>query len=81
MSAHIKRLADAGWLERAEEEEGADRRRVRLRLSAKGAQALSAIRRSRNNWLAARLEGLSLHERRALADALGPLERLVEMKS
>jgi DNA-binding MarR family transcriptional regulator len=81
MSVHIKRLEAAGWLTRVAEGPEADRRRVRLALTAKGLQALNAIRRSRNDWLAARLSRLSGEELRALEAALGPLGRLVEAKT
>jgi DNA-binding MarR family transcriptional regulator len=81
MSAHIKRLEASGWLSRQSEEPQGDRRRVRLALTGKGAQALAAIRRSRNDWLAARLSKLDDEERSALDAALGPLRRLLELKA
>ena len=55
-----------------------DRRRVGLTLTAKGGKALDAIRRRRNDWLAARLAALSGEERAALAAAAAPLARLAE---
>src|SRR5258706_11619223 len=61
MSGHVKRLEAAGWIER-DEASGDDRRRVGIRLSVKGAKALEAIRRRRNDWLAARLAMLSSAE-------------------
>ncbi|HEY2177028.1 MAG TPA: MarR family transcriptional regulator [Caulobacteraceae bacterium] len=75
MSAHLKRLEAAGWIARdpAREE---DRRRVGLRVTTAGAKALEAIRRRRNDWLAARLAALSPRERRALAAAAEPLLKL-----
>jgi DNA-binding MarR family transcriptional regulator len=76
MSGHVKRLENAGWIARAEE--GDDRRRVGLPLTAQGAKALDAIRRRRNDWLAARLTRLTPADRAALAAAAGPLERLAE---
>ena len=81
MSAHITRLLASGWLVRQAEAPGDDKRRVGLMLSPKGVQALNAIRRSRNNWLAARLATLTAAECAALQAALGPLERLVEAKA
>ena len=75
MSTHIKRLEAAGWIGRdAASEE--DRRRVGLRLTAKGLKALDAIRRRRNDWLAARLSTLSPADRAALAAAAAPLNLL-----
>ncbi len=72
MSGHVKRLEAAGWIER-DEASGEDRRRIGIRLSAKGAKALEAIRRRRNDWLAARLAMLSSAEREALRRAARPL--------
>jgi DNA-binding MarR family transcriptional regulator len=77
MSGHVKRLERAGWIERAVGED-ADKRRVGLSLTAQGGKALDAIRRRRNDWLAARLSRLSADERVALAAAAGPLARLAE---
>jgi len=75
MSGHVKRLERAGWIARAEHEAD-DRRRVGLSLTVKGAKALEAIRRRRNDWLAARLAGLAPDDRNALAAAAAPLDRL-----
>ena len=77
MSGHVKRLEGAGWIRRAEGE-GDDKRRVGLSLTAQGAKALDAIRRRRNDWLAAGLARLSREERVALAAAAAPLARLAE---
>lgn len=77
MSGHVKRLEAAGWIIRAAPDDD-DRRRIGLSLTAKGAKALDAIRRRRNDWLAAQLAKLSAAERAALAAAAGPLARLAE---
>ena len=77
MSSHVKRMEAAGWIARAAANAD-DRRRVGLTLTAKGGKALDAIRRRRNDWLAARLAGLSREERAVLAAAAGPLARLAE---
>jgi DNA-binding MarR family transcriptional regulator len=77
MSGHVKRLEAAGWIARAEAD-AEDRRRFGLTLTAKGAKALDAIRRRRNDWLAAGLARLSREERAALAAAAAPLARLAE---
>jgi DNA-binding MarR family transcriptional regulator len=77
MSGHVKRMEAAGWIARAAPDHD-DRRRVGLTLTAKGGKALDAIRRRRNDWLAARLAELSGAERAALAAAAGPLVRLAE---
>ncbi|MBV9996765.1 MAG: MarR family transcriptional regulator [Caulobacteraceae bacterium] len=75
MSGHVKRLAEAGWIERTA---GEDRRRSGLTLTHRGAKALDAIRRRRNDWLAARLGALAPEGRAALAAAAEPLMRLAE---
>jgi DNA-binding MarR family transcriptional regulator len=77
MSGHVKRMEAAGWIARAAPDHD-DRRRVGLTLTAKGGKALDAIRRRRNDWLAARLAQLSAEERAALAAAAAPLARLAE---
>ena len=77
MSGHVKRLEAAGWIERAAADAD-DRRRFGLTLTAKGAKALEAIRRRRNDWLAAGLTRLSREERAVLAAAAAPLARLAE---
>jgi DNA-binding MarR family transcriptional regulator len=77
MSSHVKRLEAAGWIARADADAG-DRRRIGLTLTPAGGKALDAIRRRRNDWLAARLARLTPDERAALAAAAGPLVRLAE---
>jgi DNA-binding MarR family transcriptional regulator len=75
MSAHIKRLEAAGWIERGARP-AEDRRRVALSVTRSGQAALDAIRRRRNDWLAARLGALAPEDRKALAAAAEPLRRL-----
>jgi len=75
MSGHVKRLEGAGWIGR-DPVRADDRRRVGLRLTASGAKALDAIRRRRNDWLAARLAALAPEARAALAAAAEPLRQL-----
>lgn len=77
MSAHLKRLEAAGWIER-EPPGGGDRRRVGLRVTAAGEAALGAIRAQRNAWLARRLGALTSKDRRAIATAAEPLRHLAE---
>ena len=72
MSSHIKRLEASGWIAR-DEASGDDRRRVGIRLTPKGVKALEAIRRRRNDWLAARLATLTPEARAVLAAAAEPL--------
>jgi DNA-binding MarR family transcriptional regulator len=81
MSAHVKRLEAAGWLVRGSSTPDGDKRRAPLMLTPKGLQALTAIRRSRNDWLAARLATLTPTENAVLEAGLAPLRRLVGMTS
>jgi DNA-binding MarR family transcriptional regulator len=80
MSGHVKRLTAAGWIDRTAGA-GDDRRRSGLELTGKGAKALEAIRRRRNDWLAARLAALPSSARAALAAAAEPLMQLGEDRS
>ena len=80
MSVHVKRLEAAGWLTRDGDARHADKRRVCLALSDAGRRTLAAVRRSRNDWLEARLARLEPADRAALEAALAPFARLVEMK-
>jgi DNA-binding MarR family transcriptional regulator len=81
MSAHVKRLDAAGWIARQADAPDGDRRRVGLMLTPQGVQALNDIRRLRTDWLAVRLSVLTANERAALAAAVTPLARLVEVSS
>ena len=76
ISGHVDRLATAGLVRRVPST--ADRRRVGLELTEKGAQVLRGARRRRTAWLAARLGRLSAEELRALDEATAPLARLLE---
>jgi len=75
MSGHLKRLQAAGWITRDPVDHD-DRRRVGVRLTEAGESALNSIRRTRNDWLAARLVRLTPEERERLAAAIEPLARL-----
>ncbi|MCC7267542.1 MAG: MarR family transcriptional regulator [Caulobacteraceae bacterium] len=76
MSEHAKRLERAGWVARLAPGEGQDRRRIGLKITPAGTRALDAVRRQRNDWLAARLARLSPEARAALAAAARPLLEL-----
>lgn len=78
MSAHVMRLEAAGLLERRADAN--DRRRSGLAVTVAGHRKLDAIRRERNDWLAARLAKLTPEERRRLAAAAEPLLRLTEVE-
>jgi DNA-binding MarR family transcriptional regulator len=77
MSGHLKRLEAAGWITRDAAAQP-DRRRVGLRLTAMGLEALDAIRQRRNDWLAERLDGLSAEARASLAAAATALAQLAD---
>jgi DNA-binding MarR family transcriptional regulator len=77
MSAHVKRLAGAGWLTRTEDAD--DGRRSGLAVTPAGVRKLEAIQRLRNDWLSARLALLTEAERSRLAEAAAPLLRLVSV--
>jgi DNA-binding MarR family transcriptional regulator len=77
MSGHIKRLEAAGLVTRTEDVE--DGRRSGLALTPVGVRKLDALRRRRNDWLAARLAQLSPEERERLAAAAAPLLRLASV--
>jgi DNA-binding MarR family transcriptional regulator len=77
MSGHVKRLEAAGWVARAGDAE--DGRRSGLTITPEGARALEAIRRRRNDWLAARLAKLPPDSREALAAAAGPLLQILKV--
>jgi DNA-binding MarR family transcriptional regulator len=74
MSAQLARIEAAGLIERTR---GTDRRRVGLTLTAEGTKVLRSVRKRRTAWLAARLDRLTDHERRAVEAALAPLEKLL----
>lgn len=78
MSSHVKRLETAGWISRRGHDE--DGRRSGLALTTAGARQIEAIRRQRNDWLAARLAKLSPAERDCLAAAAGPLLKLASIE-
>lgn len=77
MSAHIKLLEQAGFLERVE---GAhtDRRRIGLRITSDGERVLHEVRRLRTEWLAGRIAFLTREERESILRAIDPLIKLSE---
>jgi DNA-binding MarR family transcriptional regulator len=78
MSGHVKRLEAAGWIVRRED--AADGRRSGLQVTPAGARQIEAIRKRRNDWLAARLAKLTPDERDRLAAAAAPLLKLVSVE-
>ncbi|MGV6871066.1 MarR family winged helix-turn-helix transcriptional regulator [Pseudochelatococcus sp. B33] len=77
MSAHIKMLEQAGFLERITGAH-ADRRRVGLRITPEGARKLGEVKRLRTAWLAGRIALLSQGERESIRRAIDPLIKLSE---
>jgi DNA-binding MarR family transcriptional regulator len=73
----IDRLQRAGLVLRTPSRE--DGRRVELEVTPAGRRVLRSARTRRTAWLAARLKRLEPSELRALADAVGPLRRLLEV--
>ncbi|THD79440.1 MAG: MarR family transcriptional regulator [Phenylobacterium sp.] len=78
MSSHVKRLEAAGWISRRGD--AADGRRSGLEVTPAGLRQVEAVRRRRNDWLAARLKKLSPAERERLAAAAEPLLRLMSLE-
>jgi DNA-binding MarR family transcriptional regulator len=76
MTKIVVGLEAAGLVARQEEE--ADRRIVRVKLTADGRRTLARSRSLRNAYLVRRLRRLSVDDRAALADVVGLLEHLVE---
>jgi DNA-binding MarR family transcriptional regulator len=76
VSTLVGQLGAAGWVER--EPHPDDRRVARLRLTSSASRRVSAWRDEREAVLGEALERLTPADRRALVDALGPLERLAE---
>ena len=79
MSSHVKRLAAAGWIARTDDAN--DGRRQGLTVTPAGARKHEAIQRHRSDWLAARLLRLTPQERERLAEAAGPLLKLVSVEA
>ncbi len=76
MSGRIKRLEAAGLVERRDDAN--DGRRSGLVLTRAGLRKVDAIKRHRNDWLAARLAVLGPHDRARIIAAVEPLMRLVD---
>lgn len=76
ISAHVKRLEAVGLVTRIVDPE--DARRSGLSITPLAARKLDAVRRRRNDWLAARLAALSPEERKRLAEAAEALTHLAE---
>jgi DNA-binding MarR family transcriptional regulator len=76
MTRYLDRLEKAGLIVRTRSPE--DARRIRLALTPKGVRVLRSVRRRRTAWLAEHLDRLSPTEQLLVAEAVGPLGRLLE---
>lgn len=76
MSGHVRRLEKLGLLRR--EQNTRDARRQGLYVTEEGRRIVRLVKSRRTAWLAARLQGLTGAERRALRAAVAALEKLVE---
>jgi DNA-binding MarR family transcriptional regulator len=79
LSGHIDRLERSGLLVRVRSTE--DRRRVGLELTPEGERLLRSVRERRTAWLAERLGELDPDALAAVAAAVEPLRRLLEVKA
>lgn len=77
ISAHIKAMEALGLVERGPQDPN-DRRRVSLVVTKDGAAIVESIKRSRVDWLARKLAGLSPQSREAIRNAIGALYEIVE---
>ena len=78
LSGHIDRLERSGLLVRVRSTE--DRRRVGLELTPEGDRLLRSVRERRTAWLAERLGELDPSAQEAVAAAVEPLQRLLEVE-
>ena len=78
MSKFIRRLEDAGLVQRAPVE--GDQRRVGLSLTPAGHKVLRSVKSKRTAWLAARLGQLEREQLEALDAAIEPLAHLLELE-
>lgn len=76
MSAHVKRLRNAGWIA-IDDSHSSDMRRSSLVLTEAGHEALAHVRQRSNDWLAKRLSSLTEKERAALKAALPAMTKLL----
>ena len=78
LSGHVDRLERSGLLVRVRSTE--DRRRVGLELTPEGDRLLRSVRERRTAWLAERLGELDPEALQAVAAAVEPLQRLLEVE-
>jgi DNA-binding MarR family transcriptional regulator len=79
LSGNVDRLERSGLLVRVRSTE--DRRRVGLELTPEGERLLRSVRERRTAWLAERLGELDPAALQAVAAAVQPLQRLLEVRA
>lgn len=75
MTRTVNALADQGYVRR--ESDPDDGRQVRLQITPEGRKKLAAVRRSRDEWVHARIRNISDEECAVLRQAADILERVV----
>lgn len=81
MSSHIKRLRNAGWIEKGEMPTDADQRRSKLVITSEGLRALASVRKNSNEWLSLRLAELPDTDLATLRAALPILSGLLNARN
>jgi DNA-binding MarR family transcriptional regulator len=75
ISRIVGALEGEGYVERTADD--SDRRVALVEITTKGADELDQIRKHRDEWLADRLDALTVENRRRVLDALPALEKLL----
>jgi DNA-binding MarR family transcriptional regulator len=75
ISRIVGALEGEGYVERTADD--SDRRVALVEITAKGADELDQIRKHRDEWLADRLDALTVENRRRVLDALPAIEQLL----
>jgi DNA-binding MarR family transcriptional regulator len=75
ISRIVGALEGEGYVERTADD--SDRRVALVEITTKGADELDQIRKHRDEWLADRLDALTIENRRRVLDALPAIERLL----
>ena len=76
MNRTVNALEAAGYVRRVDDP--ADGRRVIVEITERGAELAGTVRRRRNDWLKAELEGLTEPDRRTLARAVELLDGMTQ---
>jgi DNA-binding MarR family transcriptional regulator len=76
MNQTVNALAEWGYVARSGDPD--DGRKVILAATPEGAALIAATRRRRYEWLNARLETLSVSDRKVLSDATGIINKIAD---